>query len=138
MSETPSFRQFLGPSLFLIIAGWGGITALLIFTEPVVWMRWALFALLFMGLTGTFLPIIYFFHLRFPSVPPAEARVLVRQAQWIGTYGIILLWLRSGDLLTLWLMLGLGGGLIAIEWLIRMRENARWNPPTSNSHDEPA
>jgi hypothetical protein len=60
----------------------------------------------------------------------------VRQAQWVGIYGLVLLWLRWGELLTLWLTLGLAGGLLAIEWLIRLRERARWNPP--ESHDEPA
>jgi hypothetical protein len=138
MSETPSFRPFIFPSIFLILVGWGGVAALVYFTEPLVWPRWAFFALLFLALTGTSLPIIYFFHLRFPSEPPAGSRVIVRQAQWVGVYGLVLLWLRWGELLTLWLTLGLAGGLLAIEWLIRLRERARWNPPVSESHDEPA
>ena len=62
----------------------------------------------------------------------------MRQAQWFGVYGLVLLWLRWGELLTLWLTLGLAGGLLSIEWLIRLRERARWNPPVSESHDEPA
>ena len=99
-------------------------------------MRWALFALLFLALTGTSLPIVYFFHLRFPSTPPAGPHVIVRQAQGVGVYGIVLLWLRWGNLLTLWLTLGLAGGLLAIEWLLRLRERSRWKPP--ESHDEPA
>jgi hypothetical protein len=132
MSESPSFRPFILPSLLLIIGGWGGLVALVIFTEPLVWMRWALFALLFLALTGTALPIIYFFHLRFPSDAPAGPVVIVRQAQWVGVYGLVLLWLRWGNLLTLWLTLGLAGGLLAIEWLIRLRERARWNPPITD------
>jgi hypothetical protein len=132
MSESPSFRPFILPTLLLIFVGWGGIAALLIFTEPLVWMRWALFALLFLALTGTALPIVYFFHLRFPSDPPAGPHVIVRQAQWVGVYGLVLLWLRWGDLLTLWLTLGLAGGLLAIEWLIRLRERSRWQPPVSS------
>ena len=138
MSESPSFRPFLLPTLSFILGGWGGIAALVFYTEPLVWMRWALFALLFLAMTGTALPIVYFFNLRFPSNPPAGPSVFVRQAQWVGVYGLVLLWLRWGELLTLWLTLGLAGGLLAIEWLIRLRERARWNPPTSESHDEPA
>jgi len=115
----------------LILGGWGGLAALVYFTEPLVWMRWSLFALLFLALTGTALPIIYFFHRRFPSDAPAGPRVIVRQSQWVGAYGLILLWLRQGDLLTLWLTLGLAGGLLAIEWLIRLRERSRWNPPVT-------
>ena len=140
MTESPSFRPFLIPTVFLIIAGWGGSAALVYFTEPLVWNRWALFALLFLALTGSALPVVYFFHLRFPSYPPANSHVIVRQAQWVGAYGLILLWLRWGNLLTPWLTLGFAGGLLAIEALIRLRERSQWNPPTPEpeSHDEPA
>jgi len=129
MSENTSFRSFIIPTLLLIFGGWGGVAALIYFTEPLVWNRWALFALLFLALTGTALPFVYFFHFRFPDTPPAGPRVIVRQAQWVGVYGLVLLWLRWGDLLTLWLTLGFAGGLLAVEWLIRLRERARWSPP---------
>jgi hypothetical protein len=88
------------------------------------------------GLTGTALPIVYVFHVRYPSGTPIGPRVIVRQAQWVGVYGLILLWLRQGDLLTLWLTLGLAGGLLAIEWLIRLRERSRWQPPMAS--DQPS
>lgn len=132
MDSQITFRPFILPSLFLILAGWGGSAVLVLYTEPLVWMRWALFALLFLALTGTSLPIIYFFHLRFPTDPPAAPPVIVRQAQWVGVYGLILLWLRWGSQLSLWLTLGLAGSLFAIEWLIRLRERARWKPPITS------
>jgi hypothetical protein len=138
MSKSLSFRPFILPTILLILGGWGGGAALVYFTKPLVWNRWALFALLFLALTGTALPILYFFHRRFPSNPPAEAHVIVRQAQWVAVYGLVLLWLRWGDLLTLWLTLGFAGGLLAIEWLIRLRERSRWNPPETESDDESA
>jgi hypothetical protein len=132
MSEFPSFRPFILPTLLLVFGGWGGVAALVFFAEPLVWMRWSLFALLFLALTGTALPIVYVFHLRFPSDPPPGPRVILRQSQWVGVYGLILLWLRQGDLLTLWLTLGLAGGLLAIEWLIRLRERSHWQPPVTS------
>lgn len=144
MTETPSFRPFILPTLLLFFGGWGGVAALVFYTEPMVWMRWALFALLFLALTGTALPIIYFFHVRYPSDTPIGPRIIIRQAQWVGVYGLILLWLRQGDLLTLWLALGLAVGLLAIEWLIRLRERSRWRPPVPGdqspvtNNDEPA
>jgi hypothetical protein len=144
MSEFPSFRPFILSTLVLIFGGWGGVAVLVFYTEPLVWMRWALFALLFLALTGTALPFVYFFHLRFPSEPPPGPRVILRQAQWVGVYVLVLLWLRQGELLTLWLILGLAGGLLAIEWLIRLRERSRWSPPvpserpTATSDDKPA
>jgi hypothetical protein len=144
MSEFPSFRPFILPTLLLFFVGWGGVAALVFYTEPLVWMRWALFALLFIALTGTALPLVYLFHLRFPSDPPPGLRVILRQAQWVGIYGLVLLWLRQGDLLTVWLTVGLAGGLLAIEWLIRLRERSLWKPPVTSdpapatSDDKPA
>ena len=138
MTENSSFRPYIIPTIFLLFVGWGGSATLVYFTEPLVWNRWALFALLFLALTGSALPIVYFFQLRFPSNPPASSHVIVRQAQWVGAYGLILLWLRWGDLLTLWLAFGLAGALLVIEWLIRLRERAQWSPPTPESNDEPA
>lgn len=132
MPEMPSFRPFLLPTLVFLLGGWGGIVALVLYTEPQVWPRWALFALLFLALTGAALPIVYFFHLRFPSHPPATARVILRQAQWVGAYGLALLWLRWGNLLSLWLTLGIAGILLAIEWLIRLRERSLWKPPADD------
>ncbi len=129
MSENTSFRSFIIPTLLLIFVGWGGVAALVIYAKPLIWVHWAMFALLFMALTGTALPIVYFFHLRFPSDVPVGPRVIVRQAQWVAVFGLVLLWLRRGNLLTLWLTLGFAGGLLAIEWLIRLRERSRWTPP---------
>ena len=136
MSENTSFRSFILPTLLLIFGGWGGVVVLVFYLEPLLWMNWALFALLFLALTGTSLPIVYFFHLRFPSDTPVEPRVIVRQAQWVGVYGLLLLWLSREELLSQWLMLGFAGGLLAIEWLIRLRERPRWNKPTPEPDDQ--
>jgi len=114
--------------------GWGGL-ALLIFAfnvPPLVWARWSFFVLWCMALTGTTLPISYFLNLRFPSNPPADSNAIIRQALWVGVYGATLVWLQLGHLVTLWVWMGLGGGLIAIEYLIRLRERARWRPPVSD------
>lgn len=130
-----------------MIIGWGGL-ALLIFVfqePPLVWARWGFFALWFIALTGTALPVTYFLNLRFPSKPPAESNAIVRQAMWVGFYGATLAWFQLGQLITLWVWMGLAGGLIAIESLIRWRERVRWRPPTldsqlstSDSNDQPS
>jgi hypothetical protein len=135
MQSQPSFRAYLASSLFLIIIGWGGLAVLLIFTTPTVWPRWGFFLLWVMALTGLALPVSYFINQRFPSDPPAESSVIVRQALWVGVFGAILAWLQLGRLVTLWVIFGLAGGLIAIEYFLRMRERARWKPPLNP--DEP-
>ena len=125
--------------LFLMLVGWGGL-ALLIFVfgvPPYVWARWGFFALWIIALSGTALPIVYFLNLRFPSDPRAEPHVIVRQSLWVGVYGATLAWLQLGQLVTLWIWAGLGVGLLAIEYVIRSRERARWRPP-SERFDEPA
>jgi len=131
-----SFRSFLLSTLILMLIGWGGLTALLIYTLPFVWARWGFFVLGIMALTGTALPIVYFFHYRFPADPAAEPNVVVRQALWVGIYGATLAWLQLGRLVTLYVILGLAGGLIAAEYFIRLREKARWRPPTPQPHDD--
>ena len=130
--ETHNFRSFALPSLLLILIGWGGLVAVIDLALPFVWLRWSFFALLILALTGTVLPIVYFFHRRFPTEPPAESNVIVRQSVWFGVYGATLSWLQLGRLVTVYVVLGLAGGLIAIEYFIRLRERARWKPPTIN------
>jgi hypothetical protein len=118
------------------LIGWGGLAALLIYALPFVWARWGFFVLGIMALTGTALPIVYFLHRRFPSGPPPEPHVIVRQALWVGIYGATLAWLQLGRLVTLYVILGLAGGLFAVEYFIRLREMARWRPPEVHSHDD--
>ena len=135
MDPKPSFRSYLIQSLLLMLIGWG-VLALMIFVfnqPPLVWARWGFFVLGIMALTGTALPIVYFLHQRFPAEVPAEPHVIVRQALWVGVYVSTLAWLQLGKLVSLWVWMGLAGGLIAIEYLIRLRERARWKPPVSNN-----
>ena len=128
-SKQITFRNYLFSTLALIIIGWGGIAALLYFSLPFVWSRWGFFVFGIMALTGTALPVVYFFHRRFPTDPPAESNVIVRQALWVGVYAATLAWLQLGRLVTLYVILGLAGGLIAIEYFIRLREKANRTPP---------
>ena len=115
----------------MMLVGWGGLALLIMVfsVPPLVWARWGFFALWFIALTGTALPLVYFLNLRFPSDPPPESNAIVRQAMWVGVYGATIAWLQLGQLATLWVWLGLGGGLIAIEYVLRSRERARWHPP---------
>jgi hypothetical protein len=120
-----------------MIVGWGGLYFLLTQTLPYVWPRWGFFVLSLMALTGTVLPIVYFFHRRFPGVKPAEANVIVRQALWFGIYAATLAWLQLGRLVTVYVILGLAGGLAAIEYLMRLREKSHWKPPVTTD-DQPS
>jgi uncharacterized membrane protein len=134
-SHQQSFRTFIPSTLALILIGCGGVAALLYFSRPLVWARWGLFVFVIMALTGIALPIVYFLHQRFPSEPAAESNVIVRQALWVGVYGSTLAWLQLGHLVTLYVILGLAGGLTATEYFIRLREKANRPIPMTSDDD---
>lgn len=137
MEEKTEFKAFGIPALTLIIIGFGGLSIIVTQTLPIVPARWAFFVFMFMGLTGLALPIVYFLHKRFPSQPPAESNIIMRQATWVGVYGATLAWLQLGRLVTLNVLLVLAGGLIAVEYFIRFREKST-RRPLIISDDEPS
>ena len=137
MDEQLRFKPFGLTSLGLMIVGWSGLYFLVNQTLPYVWPRWGFFVLVFMALTGTALPIVYFLHRRFSGEKAAEANVIVRQALWFGVYGATLAWLQLGRLVTIYVILGLAGGLAAIEYFTRLREKSHWKPPIT-SDDQPS
>lgn len=137
ISRQPTFRDYLPSILILTIVGWGGLVALFYMSPPLVWARWGFYVLGIMALTGISLPIVYFLHLRFPDDPPAESNALIRQALWVGVYGATLAWLQLGRLVSLYMILGLAGGLISAEYFIRMREKANRRPSVTPD-DDPA
>lgn len=122
----------------LIVLGWGGLYLVITQTLPYVWSRWGFFALTLMALTGTSLPVVYFLHKRFPGESPVESNVIIRQASWVGVYGATLAWLQLGRLVTLYVILGLAGGLIAAEYFIRVREKANRRLPETSDDDDDA
>ena len=134
-SQRTTFRKYLYSTIALLLFGWGGLSVLIYLSPPYVWSRWGFFVLMIMALTGTALPFVYFLHRRFPEEPPAEPNVLVRQALWVGVYGATLAWLQLGRLVTLFVILGLAGGLIAAEYFIRIRERANRRLPVFDDDD---
>ena len=133
-----SFLPYLASAISLSGLGWGAAAIAIIALTPTVWARWLLFFGGTLGLTGLALPVAWFLNLRFPSEPPAGAGVIVRQAIWVGVYGVVLAWLQQARLVTLWTGLGLAVGLAAIEYLVRMREKARWQPKPAPDEQPPA
>lgn len=128
-SQQNSFRSYLPSTIALAIVGWGGVAGLIYFSLPFVWARWGFYVLGIMAITGTALPVVYFLNRRFPTEPPAGPKVIVRQATWVGIYFATLIWLQRGRLVTLYVVLGLAGGLIATEYFTRVREKANRQPP---------
>lgn len=124
MDEKPTFRPYLFPTLVLIIGGWGGLALLLNYTLPEIWPRWGFFALIVLACTGTAIPISFWLNSVFSANPLAEPRVVMRQSIWVGVYFALLAWLQIGRVLNFTLALWLALGLIAIEYIFRMRETS--------------
>ena len=135
MPSKVSFRPYLVRTLFLLLLGWGGLALLFWSSEPTVLPRWGFFAAITIALTATAFPVLYFMETRF-SRSHSEISVMVRQALWVGVFGATLAWLQLARLVTLYVILGLAGGLFAIESLLRLRERARWRAPAVDSTDD--
>ncbi|MFW5713782.1 MAG: hypothetical protein ACOCYU_03845 [Brevefilum sp.] len=121
-------RTFLPLSIVLSVIGWGGLLIVIRATVPTLGPRWLFFFLGVMALTGPTLPIVYFLNLRFPSDPPVQEMVVLRQALWVGVFGSTIAWLQLGRVLTTGLALILAGVFVLIEFLLRLFERSRWNP----------
>jgi hypothetical protein len=124
----PSFVSFLPFAIFLALVGWGGLAYLVYTTLPTLGPRWLFFFFVTIAMTGTGLPVIVFLNIRFPSFPPIETSVVIRQACWVGVYAGMVVWLQLGRILTPTIGAFIAIGLVIIEGLIRMREKSRWNP----------
>lgn len=124
----PPVRKVVLTGLILSTIGWAGLAALILFTRPTLGPRWLFFFLFVLALSGTALPIVAFLNRRFPSRPPADGNIVLRQAIWVGIYGSLLAWLQLGRVLNLALIVFLAGGFILIEFLLRLSEKSRWQP----------
>ena len=128
VSKRTSFIPWLPAFFALLIIGGGGMAIILTQTLPTLGPRWLFFFFLMLFASGFFLPLAWFINLRFPSNPPAESIVIIRQAILGGIFVSLLAWLQMGRVLTLLL-----GGiilivLIVIEFFLRLWERSRWKP----------
>ncbi|MDR3574856.1 MAG: hypothetical protein P4L50_13415 [Anaerolineaceae bacterium] len=126
--KSAPFHSIFITSLILALIGWSGLGYLMFNTLPTLGPRWLFFFLFMLALSGTALPLVYFLNLRFPSTPPANGPVLVRQAMWVGIYGDLIAWLMMGRVYNSARGLFLAVGFIIIEILLRMSEQSRWKP----------
>jgi len=131
-TQIPAFLPVLITSIFLAAVGLVGLVILVLMTVPTLGPRWLLYFLVTLLFSGLALPAIYYLHLRFPSNPPATARVLIRETLWVGIYVDLILWLQFGRVLNFALAIFIALGLIFIEILIRWRERSRFSPDHSS------
>ena len=125
---SPSVKSILPAALLLAVSGWCAMFYLVFNTRPTLWPRWLFFFSIVLAITGMVLPLMAFLNRRFPTDPVAGRSVIVREASLAGIYTATLAWLQLGRVLTLGLGFLLAGGLVLVEFLIRLREKGRWDP----------
>ncbi len=121
-------NSFLPLSVMLTLVGWVSLILVVRHTLPTLGPRWLFFFLIVAALTGPAIPLTYYLNLRFPSNPPAEGLVIIRQALWFGVFGSTLTWMQLGRVLTPALAVVMAGVFILIEYLLRLFERSRWRP----------
>ena len=124
----PFLSSFLPISVALTLIGWAGLFIVIQHTLPTLGPRWLFFFFIVLALTGPAIPLTFYLNNRFPSQPPVEGLVIIRQALWFGLFGSTVTWLQLGRVLTPALALIMAGVFILIEFLLRLFERSRWNP----------
>jgi hypothetical protein len=118
---------FLTGALFAII-GWGGVAGVVFLTLPFLFPRWLFFFSLFLALTGTAVPFVWYLNRRFtPDRFPSEG-ILIREALEVASLGVFLVWLQAGRMFTVFLGWAFSGAFLAVELLLRLYETSRWAP----------
>ncbi len=108
--------------------GWFGLVYLILYTLPTLGPRWLFFFFCVTAIAGPVLPLVAFLNRRFPTDPPADRRIIVRESALIGFFVAMLAWLQLGRVLSLGVGLGLAAGILLIEVFLRLRDKSRWEP----------
>jgi hypothetical protein len=129
MQRPHTIRDFLPLIVILLVLGWGGLLILMNGTQPTIGPRWLFFFLIVSAVTGTALPLVVYLNRRFATEPPAAARVLVREALFIGVYAAMLIWMQFGQVVNFGLAVLFLLGFVLLEAFLRLRESSYWRKP---------
>jgi len=124
-SRPPDHTGALIASVLMMLIGWGGLLQLVLTTRPRIGGEmWLFFILLQIAVTGTAIPIVRYFNVRFTpihvDVPPAG--VIVRQSVWVGLLVVTCAWLLIPRALSLPIAIFLILIFVVIEIFLRSRE----------------
>jgi hypothetical protein len=122
-SYLPPFFKIIVTALLLCVTGLVGLAFILMTLEPTLWPRWLFYFFLTMAGTGIALPAVYIVQRRLAKqyIP---AKVLIREGLFFGIYLDLLAWLQIGRIATNLVIFLLAGGLILLEYFLRMAEKA--------------
>lgn len=126
-SRPPDHIGALIASLIMMIGGWGGLFQLMTTTRPRIGGEmWLFFVLLQIAITGTAIPIVRYFNVRFTPIHEEvlPAGVIVRQSVWVGLLFVTYAWLLIPRALSLPIAFILIMVFVVIEIFLRSREIA--------------
>ncbi len=129
MPQSPNVRAYLPLIVILLVMGWGGLFLLVNITQPTIWPRWLFFFMVVVGFTGLAMPAVVYLYQRFPSQPPPEQRVIVRQSMWAGVYVALMVWMSFGQVVNIGLAVLVLVGISVLEIILRLRERSFWRKP---------
>jgi hypothetical protein len=140
--QTPAPKPAFPAGLFLMAAlfailGWGGGAGVVFLTLPFLFPRWLFYFSLFLALTGTALPMVWYLNRRFTAERFPSEGVLVRESVETASLGVFLVWLQAGRMFTPFLGWAFFGAFLAVELLLRVYENSRWAPAPPEAGPEP-
>ena len=111
--------------MILMAVGWVGLAVLFFTFKPSIGAElWLLFILLQAAVTGTSIPIVRYFNIRFTRMtePVPPGGVIVRQSVWIGLFVVICAWLQIQRGLSLPIAFFLALVFVVLEVFLRARE----------------
>jgi len=108
--------------------GWVLLYRLIAGSPPLALQRWLFFILLYISVTGTVLPLVWYLNARFSRFYPATGGIILRQGMWFGLYAVTAAWLQMTRALTAPIGFFLGLAMVAIEVFLRVRERAQQQP----------
>jgi hypothetical protein len=129
-------RGFYMATFVLAVGGWAALAYLVQNVVPSPGPRWLFFVVGLMAATGTAAPFVWYLNRRFAR-RPVPGPVLLRQALWVGFFCATCAWLQLARTLNPATALLLAAGLGGIEWFLRMRERARWDPGPDEAQTSP-
>lgn len=102
--------------------GWVLLYRLLVGSPPLAFPRWLFFILIYIAVTGTVLPLIWYLNRRFSRRHPATSGIILRQSMWFGVFAVTAAWLQMSRALTGAVAFFLALSMIVIEVFLRLRE----------------
>jgi hypothetical protein len=102
--------------------GWVSMYQLIRTAAPLAFPRWLFFILLYMSITGTALPLLWYLNQRFSRTVPITGGILLRQGMWCGLFSVTVAWLQMTRALSPATGFFLALSMVVIEIFLRLRE----------------